>query len=1379
MKKKTASKSAFFNPRVLTGVGICVMGAFVALFALARQNEPAQSTQRQGTPPSERLHLTAQAYDESMDLPQPVSPPLAPVKYDAPSAVFVVNTTADTQDAVIGDGICADSGGNCSLRAAISEANSTVAADTITLPAGTYITTLAGVDDTNAGGDYDITQSLTINGAGSGTTFLQAAAAPNTGTQRVLHVINTTAAITVNISDLTIRYGNETTSTAGGGARVTILPASTVTFNNCVLDQNRVAPPAGNNAFGGGMIHSNPSATSVAGTVNMTNCTISNNSAVATNSATVVNGFAGGVYNQQATLNLTNSTVTGNLATSFHGGIRALASTTGAASTTLTNCTVSGNTARGNNGAGSEGEGGGLTNINGSTFTCTLTVNSSTISGNFVQLAGANGAGTVAAGVENVSASTGSTILNMTNSTVSSNLGADGGAGIYSGGTNSAANLNYCTVAGNTATSLTTGFGGGGVWHDGSAGTVTLTDTIVGDNSAPAGPDIFGTGAITSGTYNHIENTSGGTFAPLTGDVTGSDAQLSTLGGYGGPTFVHMPGAASPVLNTIPSGTNGCGTTVLVDQRGFGHPRPAGGACEKGSVERGAGDGNATPSPTPSQTPTATATATATATSTATFTPIATQCTDSENFGNVAPGLINGGWEIINHSQPGPGSTSWFQGNSTVFPAHLGAPDSYAGANFNAGSGVSTLSDWLILPPTTLQNGAQLSFFTRTTDPGPTPAAGPFPDRLQVRMSQNGASTNVGTTATDVGDFTTLLLDINPTYTVTTSCTATNGSCYPTVWTQFTVNLTGISGSPKGRIAFRYFVESGGTGANSDYIGIDTVGYNCAGIAATPTPPASPSPTLTPTPTPCLTSLTQSFSQSPTPGSASCNSGSPNFFHTDNSYWRAFNMAQYTNSGQYNVTSVTFAIETANATGISASPSPGTPTPTPPPTPGTQPVTVRLYTNAGGAFPAGTRTQIASQQIFVANQTGTLVTVPMSVVVPAGTSELVMEVFTPSGQVAGNEFFIGSNGLGELGPSYISATECAISTPATTGSIGFPNMQLIFDVNGVCASPTPSVVPIDGRIGQCNNVSSNALDLNGATVTVTGGAGGSTVTAGTGTYTISLAPGINYTLTPSKAARIPGSAGITTTDVVAIQRHFLLIGTPLSGCRLTAADCASPPGITTGDVIATQRFFLLFTSGIGNVGKYSFSPAIRTYTPLSGAQTLQNYDAVVFGDVATPFANPRPGGPGGDAPETRQTIDASITLPDVSLNRTAVLISPINASSNLVGFQADFTYDERVVSFPDPDQPVHPAGLTATWNVSGHVLPGQGPIKTVRVSAYSNDFTPLVGSGILFELNATRVSDTARGASLNWVAGENGFMFVDADLNELTPISGNNARGRQ
>jgi len=152
----------------------------------------------------------------------------------------------------------------------------------------------------------------------------------------------------------------------------------------------------------------------------------------------------------------------------------------------------------------------------------------------------------------------------------------------------------------------------------------------------------------------------------------------------------------------------------------------------------------------------------------------------TEDFNDITT-LPAAGWVQTNHSQP-IGTISWFQGNAAVFPAQTGAPTAYIGVNFNSGAGAATISNWLLTPPATLVNGATLSFWTRTTDL-PTPPDLPFPDRLEVRMSTAGNSTNVGTTATDVGDFTTLLLDINPNLDQTS---------YPMVWTQFTVTVTGV-----------------------------------------------------------------------------------------------------------------------------------------------------------------------------------------------------------------------------------------------------------------------------------------------------------------------------------------------------------------------------------------------------------------------------------------------------------------------------------------------------------------------------------------------------------------------------------------------------------
>src|SRR5207344_2246500 len=113
------------------------------------------------------------------------------------------------------------------------------------------------------------------------------------------------------------------------------------------------------------------------------------------------------------------------------------------------------------------------------------------------------------------------------------------------------------------------------------------------------------------------------------------------------------------------------------------------------------------------------------------------------------------------------------------------------------------------------------------------------------------------------------------------------------------------------------------------------------------------------------------------------------------------------------------------------------------------------------------------------------------------------------------------------------------------------------------------------------------------------------------------------------------------------------------------------------------------------------------------------------------------------ANEVASTV-AEVTLPVVAVDRSktsliaSVRSSDIDAKNKLVGFQGDFTFDQRVVSFQD--EPVQKAGMTSgNWNVSGNVLPGTGPIRTLRVSAFSTDFAPLSGSGTLFELRMAKV----------------------------------------
>jgi len=114
------------------------------------------------------------------------------------------------------------------------------------------------------------------------------------------------------------------------------------------------------------------------------------------------------------------------------------------------------------------------------------------------------------------------------------------------------------------------------------------------------------------------------------------------------------------------------------------------------------------------------------------------------------------------------------------------------------------------------------------------------------------------------------------------------------------------------RFRFRMCSDSAGMGEGWR---VDNVRVTM-GCESTPPPAPTRTPGV-PEPVPpgnCYSVLTQSTSQVIAPDNvASCNFGSPNFFHSDNSYWRAFNMGGFTDGSAYLVNSVSFGIESATA----------------------------------------------------------------------------------------------------------------------------------------------------------------------------------------------------------------------------------------------------------------------------------------------------------------------------------------------------------------------------------------------------------------------------------------------------------------------------------
>jgi len=195
------------------------------------------------------------------------------------------------------------------------------------------------------------------------------------------------------------------------------------------------------------------------------------------------------------------------------------------------------------------------------------------------------------------------------------------------------------------------------------------------------------------------------------------------------------------------------------------------------------------------------------------------------------------GWRFINVSDP-KGTGIWIQAmfnnpNVTQLPSPIPFPAysshgtyvGFVGADFTSTSAAAgTISNWLVSPTTSMQNGDKIIFYTRSVlyDLG-TGDSSDFSNRLQVRLSSNGESVNVGNGA-DVGDFTYTLIDINP-FSKEAHTNPYVPDAYPIRWTRFEATVGGLNGIMKGRFAFRYYLEGAGFNGLGSGVAIDSVAY--------------------------------------------------------------------------------------------------------------------------------------------------------------------------------------------------------------------------------------------------------------------------------------------------------------------------------------------------------------------------------------------------------------------------------------------------------------------------------------------------------------------------------------------------------------------------
>jgi CSLREA domain-containing protein len=432
----------------------------------------------------------------------------------AAAVTLTVNSLADTDD-----GSC-DHAPDCTLREAIKAANSG--------PGDTIDFTVTGAINLT-GALPDITDDVTINGPGASLLTVRR---DTGGDYRIFNVI---ASGVVTFSGITISNGRLSVSSSGGGGGAGINNASS-------------------------------------GTVNVTNCTLTDNSTVFSFQPLFISS-GGGIFNGPGTLNVTNSTLSNNSNGGFGGGSGDGGAIANSGTATITNCSLSNN--------GSAGRGAAIYNEG------SMTVDSSILSDNSARLAG----GIYNAGMLDVTSSTLSNnsapsnggggiydaggTLNVTNSTLSDNSASEGG-GIFSLGTVS---LTSSTLSNNSASN-----NGGGVVNSGPS--MTMESCIVALNTAPTSPNL--SGVIASQGHNAVGDTSNSTFIPGTGDqigVTTAQLNLGVLQNNGGPTPTIALGMGSVAIDAGADAVTGLPLNLTTDQRGTGFPRLSGIHVDVGAFE--------------------------------------------------------------------------------------------------------------------------------------------------------------------------------------------------------------------------------------------------------------------------------------------------------------------------------------------------------------------------------------------------------------------------------------------------------------------------------------------------------------------------------------------------------------------------------------------------------------------------------------------------------------------------------------------------------------------------------------------------------------------------------------------------------------------------
>lgn len=273
---------------------------------------------------------------------------------------------------------------------------------------------------------------------------------------------------------------------------------------------------------------------------------------------------------------------------------------------------------------------------------------------------------------------------------------------------------------------------------------------------------------------------------------------------------------------------------------------------------------------------------------------------------------------------------------------------------------------------------------------------------------------------------------------------------------------------------------------------------------------------------------------------------------------------------------------------------------------------------------------------------------------------------------------------------------CTDGNPCTVdscnnGICAYPALDC--DDGNPCTTDTCNGGCVNTPLPNCNvNISGAVVSELGdavptVTFTLTGTPGQNYVTAQDGLYNFTVGNGSSFTITPSKSNDSITNNGVSTFDIIVIQRHILAIQPLGSSYKKIAADVNFSETISTLDIVLMRTVILAKSPAFPNNKLWAFvrsdfnftepSPFpfddFRAYANIASGQINQNFIGMKLGDVNNSW-NPL-------IPKRGAVADVRFSMDEYAAMRGDEIIVPVKVKdfNNVAGYQFTLTWDAGVL----------------------------------------------------------------------------------------------------